>query len=53
LPQQSPLALRAISDDAFECGALKTRVAFGGDAAGRTLTVRQAGEELVARRVGP
>ena len=53
MPRQSPLTLRSVSEDTFECGALKTRVAFGGDGAERTLTVRQAGEELVARRVGP
>jgi hypothetical protein len=53
LHRQSPIALHAVSDDAFECGALKTRVAFGGDGAERTLTVRQGGEELVARWVGP
>lgn len=53
LPRQAPLTLRAIDDDAFECGPLKTRVVFDGSNAEPTLTIHQSGEQLVAQRVHP
>ena len=52
VPGQPALALRAISETTFVCEGLRSRVVFGQDSAEWTMTIEQADESLVARRIG-